>query len=228
MKTCRTPAIYLTPLTSDLQKRALGPHLHTRQQGPIRSLAGAKRCEPQKKDLTASIIVSGSSCVKSATYPKTEIRSSTDDINEVEMASVIDKKRSSDASGRSACAGKSTRYNVQNLMHELPITESLLKIALRHAGQAGAKRITQLNIVVGELSSIVGESVQFYWDIISKDTIAEGAELHFERVEGTLHCLVCGHTFPLNREDFTCPACGGKQVVAVGGDELRLDSIEIE
>jgi hydrogenase nickel incorporation protein HypA/HybF len=113
-------------------------------------------------------------------------------------------------------------------MHELPITESLLKIALRHAKEAGAERITRLNVVVGELSSIVGESVQFYWDIISKDTIAEGAELHFERVEGTLRCLACGHTFPLNREDFVCPACGEKQVVAVGGDDLRLDSIEIE
>lgn len=113
-------------------------------------------------------------------------------------------------------------------MHELSITQNLLEIALRYAEEAGAERITRLNIVVGELSSIVDDSVQFYWDIVSKGTIAEGAELHFERVEGTLRCLGCGHTFPLNRKDFTCPACGGKEVVTVGGDELRLDSIEIE
>lgn len=113
-------------------------------------------------------------------------------------------------------------------MHELPITESLLEIALRHAEQAGAERITRLNIVIGELSSIVDESVQFYWDIVSEGTIAEGAELHFERVEGTLRCLTCGHTFPLNQESFTCPACGGTQVVAAGGDDFRLESIEIE
>lgn len=113
-------------------------------------------------------------------------------------------------------------------MHELAITESLLKIALRHAEQAGAERITRLNIIVGELSSIVDDSVQFYWDIISEDTIAEGAELHFERVEGTLRCLSCGNVFPLNHKDFTCPVCGAKEVVAVGGDDLRLDSIEIE
>ena len=113
-------------------------------------------------------------------------------------------------------------------MHELSITQNILEIALRYAEQADAERITRLNIVVGELSSIVDDSVQFYWDIVSKDTIAEGAELHFERVEGTLRCLTCGHTFPLNRESFTCPACGGKEVVAAGGDDLRLDSIEIE
>ena len=113
-------------------------------------------------------------------------------------------------------------------MHELPITESLLEIALRHAEKAGAERITRLNMVIGELSSIVDDSVQFYWDIVSKDTIAEGAELHFERVDGTLRCLGCGHTFPLNHRDFACPACGEKKVVAVGGDYFRLDSIEIE
>lgn len=113
-------------------------------------------------------------------------------------------------------------------MHELPVTESLLEIALRHAERARAKRITQLNIVIGELSSIVDESVQFYWDIVSEGTIAEGAVLHFERVDGTLRCLACGHTFPLNHESFTCPACGEKKVVAVGGDDFRLESIEIE
>jgi hydrogenase nickel incorporation protein HypA/HybF len=113
-------------------------------------------------------------------------------------------------------------------MHELSVTESLLEIALRHAEEADAKRIKQLNIVIGELSSIVDESVQFYWDIISEGTIAEGAELHFERVDGTLRCTTCGHTFPLNHKSFACPACGEMQVVAVGGDDFRLESIEIE
>ena len=113
-------------------------------------------------------------------------------------------------------------------MHELSITENLLEIALRHAEKADAERITRLNIVIGDLSSIVDESVQFYWDIVSEGTIAEGAELRFERVEGTLRCMACGHTFPLNHESFVCPSCGEKKVVAAGGDDFRLESIEIE
>jgi hydrogenase nickel incorporation protein HypA/HybF len=113
-------------------------------------------------------------------------------------------------------------------MHELSVTQSLLEIALRHAERADAHRITRLNLVIGELSSIIDDSVQFYWDIISRDTIAEGSELHFERVPGTLRCLGCQHTFPLNGRDYACPACGERQVVAAGGDDFRLESIEVE
>jgi hydrogenase nickel incorporation protein HypA/HybF len=113
-------------------------------------------------------------------------------------------------------------------MHELSITESVLEIALRHARQAQAQQIVRLNLLIGDLSSIVDESVQFYWDIVSQDTIAEGAELHFERVPGSLRCLNCDHTFPLNGQSFTCPACGDTRVVAEGGNEFRLESIEVE
>ena len=113
-------------------------------------------------------------------------------------------------------------------MHELSVTQSILEIALRHAERASAKRIVRLNLVIGELASIVDDSVQFYWDIISRDTIAEGAELHFERVPGILRCLGCGHTFPLDGRDYACPACGERQVVAAGGDEFRLESIEVD
>ena len=55
-------------------------------------------------------------------------------------------------------------------MHELPVTESVLEIALRHAKGAGAERITNIYLVIGQLSSIVDDSIQFYWDIVSKDS----------------------------------------------------------
>jgi hydrogenase nickel incorporation protein HypA/HybF len=113
-------------------------------------------------------------------------------------------------------------------MHELSVTQSLLEIALRHGERASARRIVRLNLVIGELASIVDDSVQFYWDIVSQGTIAEGAELHFERVPATLRCLSCDHTFPLDGREYACPACGERKVVAAGGDEFRLESIEVE
>ena len=113
-------------------------------------------------------------------------------------------------------------------MHEFSITQNLLEIALRHAEKAGAHHITRLNLVVGELSSVIDESVQFYWDIVARDTLAEGSELCFERVPGSLRCLGCGNVFSLNGQDYACPVCGENQVVVAGGDEFRLESIEVE
>lgn len=114
-------------------------------------------------------------------------------------------------------------------MHELPITQSLLKIALEHAETAGATKINDLHLVIGQMSSLVDDSIQFYWDIIAKGTIAEGATLHFERVPATLRCFNCGGEFSLNgREDFRCPQCQSAQVQVVGGDDFRLESIEVD
>ncbi len=113
-------------------------------------------------------------------------------------------------------------------MHELPITENILDIAVTYAEQAHAKRVTALHLVVGQLSSIVDDSIQFYWDIISKDTLCAGARLHFERIPATLVCLDCGHTYTLDRELMACPRCDSIRLKVTAGEEFRLESIEVE
>jgi Zn finger protein HypA/HybF involved in hydrogenase expression len=64
-------------------------------------------------------------------------------------------------------------------MHELFVTEQIRDIAVRYANEAGAGRITALYLVIGELSSIVDDSVQFYWDFVSEGTVAAGASSIF-------------------------------------------------
>ena len=113
-------------------------------------------------------------------------------------------------------------------MHELAITQSLLDTARQHAERADAVRVRSLNLVIGELSSFVDDSVQFYWDNISKGTICEGAELKFERVPARLRCLTCHLEYGLSSELTPCPSCAGARVTVVAGDEFRLDSIDIE
>jgi hydrogenase nickel incorporation protein HypA/HybF len=113
-------------------------------------------------------------------------------------------------------------------MHELAITESILNIALRHAGQVEAQRVTDLNLVIGRLSSIVDESVQFYWDIMTEGTLCEGSKLHFERIPAKMQCLNCNNEYALDGELTPCPECSSMQVKVISGDQFYLDSIEIE
>jgi hydrogenase nickel incorporation protein HypA/HybF len=113
-------------------------------------------------------------------------------------------------------------------MHELPITQSILEITLRHAEQAHATRVTDLYLVIGRLSYVMDDSVQFYWDMIAEGTIAEGAHLHFERVPAELLCLDCGHRYAIDGETLPCPNCESVRVKIASGDEFRLDSISVE
>ncbi|MDX9990580.1 MAG: hydrogenase maturation nickel metallochaperone HypA [Anaerolineales bacterium] len=113
-------------------------------------------------------------------------------------------------------------------MHELAVTESILEIALRHAEAQNATKITHLYIVMGQWSSVVDDSVQFYWDMISAGSIAQGATLHFERIPTELTCLDCGKVYHPASESVLCPDCQSARLKVIKGEEFRLDSIEIE
>ncbi len=113
-------------------------------------------------------------------------------------------------------------------MHELAVTQSILEIALRHAQEAEARKVTLLHLVIGQLSSIIDDSVQFYWDIVSQGTIAEGAKLEFERIPAELQCLDCNTRYQLTQEDLVCPQCQGVRIKVVAGDEFTLQAIDIE
>ena len=79
------------------------------------------------------------------------------------------------------------------------------------------------------MSSVVDDSVQFYFDILSHGTLAAGATLRFRRVPANATCLDCGFTFettpPLSP---TCPACQSPIVRVDGGREFFVESIEID
>ncbi len=113
-------------------------------------------------------------------------------------------------------------------MHELPVTESIRDIALRHAEQASATKITDIYLVIGQLSSMVDDSIQFYWGLICKDTIAEAAKLHFRRIPAELTCLDCGQVYQPTEGELACPTCQGGRVRIDKGKEFFVESIEIE
>jgi hydrogenase nickel incorporation protein HypA/HybF len=114
-------------------------------------------------------------------------------------------------------------------VHELPVTQGILDVVLESAQKNGRGRVTAIELVIGDLSSIVDDSVQFYFDILSQGTNAQGAVLRFRRVHGIGRCGDCGHEFvvqiPLLPQ---CPRCGGLNLRVTGGREFYVDSIEVE
>lgn len=113
-------------------------------------------------------------------------------------------------------------------MHELSVTQNLLAVVLEHAERAGARRVTRIDLRIGALTGIVDESVQFYFDFVSRDTPAAGARLAFSHVPARLRCRSCGAEFQPEERDWLCPNCGATGGDVVAGREFTVESIEVE
>ncbi len=113
-------------------------------------------------------------------------------------------------------------------MHELAITEQIAEIAIRHGEKNSAQEVTDLYLVIGELSTVIDDSVQFYWDLITEQTICEGAKLHFKRIPAKFRCLDCEKDYQLSKGELTpCPHCESTRMEILQGKEFHLESINI-
>jgi hydrogenase nickel incorporation protein HypA/HybF len=113
-------------------------------------------------------------------------------------------------------------------VHELSLAESTLELALRHARDAGAVRVTGLHLVVGEFTPFEESSLDFYWDRITRGTSAAGSRVTVRRVPARLGCIDCGGSIDPATETWTCPACGSRRLRLTSGDECFLESIDVE
>ena len=115
-------------------------------------------------------------------------------------------------------------------MHELPVTKSILNIALKHANSNNVERIVSISLRIGELSDLVNEWVQRYFDYLSKDTIAEGAKLDIERSPVVFRCDGCEKSFQVDLKkikEVICPNCGGKKNTLISGREYYIKNIAV-
>lgn len=125
-------------------------------------------------------------------------------------------------------------------MHELSIAGAIRDAALRYAG---GRQVTMVNVRIGTLRMVAGDSLAFYFEIVARDTLCEGAALEHERVDALLRCPVCLHEWdpapapPASHglepgverliPYFRCPACESPRSEVVAGDELEVESIEV-
>ncbi len=64
-------------------------------------------------------------------------------------------------------------------MHEQGIAERIVAVALERAREAGAARITDLHLEIGEDAGATREAVAFHVEVAANGTLVEGARLHF-------------------------------------------------
>lgn len=121
-------------------------------------------------------------------------------------------------------------------MHEMPVTQGLLNMALE---AADGHRVTDIYLQVGQMAAIVPASVEVFFDHLSRGTLAEGAQLHFEVMPLEMGCQDCGRAVDLGQWSDDRPhvimaralargcACGSKHLRVSGGVSFSMARIEV-
>lgn len=108
-------------------------------------------------------------------------------------------------------------------MHEVGIARSVIDAALAAVPPDG--RLSGVTVTIGPMSGVAAESLQFGFEVASKGTPAEGADLEIIDVSLVVHCNACDADHEI--EDATtllCPACEGGAAV-VSGNETLVTSV---
>ncbi|MDR3591131.1 MAG: hydrogenase maturation nickel metallochaperone HypA [Negativicutes bacterium] len=113
-------------------------------------------------------------------------------------------------------------------MHEMAIAQGILDIALDNAARHGAKTISRIKLLVGEMTEVEPDSLRFCFGALAQGTAAAGAELEIEAVPLVGRCRDCGAEFVIKRFRFLCPACSSAGVEILSGRELKVEHLEVE
>ena len=113
-------------------------------------------------------------------------------------------------------------------MHEYPITQSIVRITEEELEKSKAKKVLEIKIVVGELSGLVPDCIQSYFDILSKGTKVEGAILKIDKRKVNIKCKDCGFESPMDLSRSNCSSCGSLNLKLIGGKEYYIESMEVE
>ncbi len=111
-------------------------------------------------------------------------------------------------------------------MHEVSLMMSIIDTALKTAEQENAERINRISLQIGAKSGVVIDSLEFAFEMVSKNTIAEKATLEIESIPLRGECLNCGHQFEAEKF-LVCEKCG-HFAKAISGQELNIKLIEVE
>jgi hydrogenase nickel incorporation protein HypA/HybF len=110
-------------------------------------------------------------------------------------------------------------------VHELALADAIVAIA---RGHARGRRVTSIDVKVGHLRQVVPDALDFAFQLVASGTNLDGASLAIERVAPRVACNRCAAESETSVFPLACAACGSVDVAVVAGDELLVDSLEIE
>jgi len=124
-------------------------------------------------------------------------------------------------------------------MHEVSVVSDLVRAILVELEKYNVASVHEVTIIIGRLTNLGTEQMEFAYEIVTRDTILEGSKLNIEPEEIEIQCSSCGYTGPAKNIDIggytddhfipilSCPDCGGP-IKVTAGQSCRVKNIDIE
>ena len=115
-------------------------------------------------------------------------------------------------------------------MHEFSICSRIVDAALDEFRRLPTppRRLCKVRVVVGQLHQIVPDYLASAYDVLTRDTVAEGSEIEVVGMPVGGRCRSCDWDGELELPIFRCCRCGSFDLQVNGGSELYLDHMEVE
>ncbi len=122
-----------------------------------------------------------------------------------------------------------------NSLHELSMADAIIKTVIDAAQKNDAIEVLEVTIEIGELTLLNPEQIKFILEVLSEDTILEGAKFNIEIIPAEIECS-CGYKGKISADDeldhynplILCPSCGKGDFKIIDGRECNIKNIKIE
>lgn len=110
-------------------------------------------------------------------------------------------------------------------MHELALAEGILAVVLEVAQD---QRVTKIQVQAGRLQAIVQDSLQFSFQLLADGTPAAAALVELKEIPLRMRCNRCGEQKEYVFPPSLCSQCNATDFALVTGDELLVETVELE
>jgi len=112
-------------------------------------------------------------------------------------------------------------------MHEMSICENILDILKEQARVQDFGTVKRISLEIGPLSGVEIEALKFGFDVVMRNSLADGAELEIVETQARATCLDCGASGAIAERYDPCPQCGSHNLQVTSGEEMRIKELEV-
>lgn len=113
-------------------------------------------------------------------------------------------------------------------MHEVSLAGGILRIVEEAAQREHFSRVFTLRLEAGSLAGVDVRALTFALEAIAPGSLLDGTAIVIDTPVGQAWCMACAQTVPLRAHGDPCHSCGGHQLIAQTGTELRVVDMRVD